>query len=194
MRKTIFIAIAAVVALVSCKGNGNTEASQVDTDSLRQVSSGAIAYVQMDSLLSGYDMAVELNAAFQAKYEKAERDMTTRGNSLQKEMMDYQDKVQKGLLLRSQMAEQEEALTKKQQNLVSYRDRLLGELDEEQRVMNNKIFYAITDYLKEYNADYRYSMIITTSAQGPVLAADPALDITKEVLAELNRRYAKEKK
>ena len=36
-------------------------------------------------------------------------------------------------------------------------------------------------------------MIISTTASGPILHADPAMDITEEVLAVLNERYAAEK-
>ena len=76
-----------------------------------------------------------------------------------------------------------------QQELVNTRDRMMSELAEEEMVMNNRIYYAIMDYLKEYNSDYKYSMIVSTTASGPILHADPEMDITSEVLAELNARY-----
>mgnify|MGYP002231689080 CR=1 FL=1 len=66
-----------------------------------------------------------------------------------------------------------------QQELLATRDRMMGELAEEEQVMNNRIYYAVMDYLKEYNADYKYSMIISTTASGPILHADPAMDITR---------------
>ena len=89
--------------------------------------------------------------------------------------------------------EMQQKLMQQQQELLATRDRMMGELAEEEQVMNNRIYYAVMDYLKEYNADYKYSMIISTTASGPILHADPAMDITEEVLAVLNERYAAEK-
>ena len=65
--------------------------------------------------------------------------------------------------------------------------------------MNNQINDAIATFVKKYNEEKQYAMIIVTQsdAEGdgvvnlsaPVLTADPALDITDEVLAGLNEEY-----
>ena len=112
---------------------------------------------------------------------------------LEKDMLEAQDKIQKGLVTRATAEEMQQKLMQQQQELLATRDRMMGELAEEEQVMNNRIYYAVMDYLKEYNADYKYSMIISTTASGPILHADPAMDITEEVLAVLNERYAAEK-
>ena len=105
----------------------------------------------------------------------------------------WRRKIQKGLVTRATAEEMQQKLMQQQQELLATRDRMMGELAEEEQVMNNRIYYAVMDYLKEYNADYKYSMIISTTASGPILHADPAMDITEEVLAVLNERYAAEK-
>ena len=120
-------------------------------------------------------------------------ELNAKSQQLEKDMLEAQDKIQKGLVTRATAEEMQQKLMQQQQELLATRDRMMGELAEEEQVMNNRIYYAVMDYLKEYNADYKYSMIISTTASGPILHADPAMDITEEVLAVLNERYAAEK-
>ena len=69
----------------------------------------------------------------------------------------------------------------------------IGDRAEEEQVMLNRIHYSITEYLKEFNSDYRYKMILSSSTTGPVLNADPSLDLTQIILEGLNKKYAAEK-
>ena len=139
-------------------------------------------------------LAEELRNTFQAKANKADREFNAKYQKFEKDMMDAQDKIQKGLVTRATAEQMQQQLMQQQQELMETRDRMMGELAEEEQVMNNRIYFAVTDYLKEYNADYKYAMILSTAAgTGPVLHADPSLDITKEVLAGLNARYEAEK-
>lgn len=186
-------ALAFAAVLPSCGNNGGngTPAEAYLPDSVRaSVPSGTIAYIQMDSLYSNYDMFQELSQEFQAKSEKAETELTNKGRSLEREYNSYVEKASKGLITRSQAQSMEEDLTRKQQSFMDQRDRLLGELAEEEQVMFNRIFHSIQEYLDLFNADKRYSMIISTNSGGPILNADPALDITREIIEGINRHYA----
>lgn len=197
MKKVLFAAVAAIFSLAACQNNnsGTAATGGNGTETSVEISQTlpSVAYINIDSLLLNYDRAMDMQKTFEDRYTKAEREIQTKMQRLEKDMMDYQDRAQKGLMTRSQMAETEEKLGRQQQTLVADRDRLLGELSEEEQVMNNTIFYAVSDFLSVYNADYRYSMIISTTASGPLLHANPALNITSEVLKGLNEEYAAEK-
>ena len=71
--------------------------------------------------------------------------------------------------------------------------RMMGEMAEEEQVMLNQIQYSITEYLKEFNKDYQYGVILSTTTAGPIFNADPKLDITTVLLEGLNKKYASEK-
>ncbi len=199
MRKLFFAAAVAMISLAGCGGGqgtaADTQQANDETASEREIPSGgmSVAYINIDSLILNYEMAIELRNTFESKYNAAERELQAKAQRLERDVLDYQDKASKGLMTRQQMAETEERLGRQQQELMADRERRLGELGEEDQVMNNRVFFAVSDYLKEYNSDYRYSMIISTTASGPLLHADPALDITKEVLKALNERYAADK-
>ena len=198
MKKVLFAAVAAVITLVACQNNnqaGTTATGSGTTAGTQETvkTMPSIAYINIDSLIINYDRAIDMQKVFEEKYKKAETQLQTKMQRLEKDMLDYQDKAQKGLMTRSQMAETEEKLGRQQQVLMQDRDKLLGELSEEEQVMNNTIFYAVSDFLDIHNADYKYSMIISTTATGPILHADPSLNITSEVLRILNEQYAAEK-
>ena len=51
----------------------------------------------------------------------------------------FQNKIDKGLVTRSEAATMQENLEKKQQDFLSHRDKVMSELAEEEQVMLNKI-------------------------------------------------------
>ena len=67
------------------------------------------------------------------------------------------------------------------------------EINEEQVVMMNQLGDAIQTFIKKYNEEKQYAMILTNSGGAPVVTADKALDITDAVLAGLNEEYIKTK-
>jgi outer membrane protein len=192
--KKVFAIVLAGFALAACQNTKNGAGVGSETSSEDRVVETVydIAYIKMDSLAANYDRAVDLSSAFEAKATKVQNDLNARARSLQNEMISFEDKVNKGLMTsRDAQAEQARLQTKAQQFDADSQNRQ-GELAEEQQVMMNQIFYAINDYVAKYNADLRYKMILTTSGGTPILHADPALDITAEILKGLNEEYAAE--
>lgn len=185
----------ALLALAGCKDNkGNTaDAGATDRTATPREVSGQIAYIQVDSLLKNYNLFIELSKALEDKAAKAENEVTAKGRSLERSMADAQEKVDKGLVTRAQAAELQEKLMRQEQNFYAHREKVQQELMEENQVMMNNIMFEINKFLGEFNSDYKYGMILTSSGGTPVIHADPALDITSVVLEALNASHAKSK-
>jgi len=193
MKKFFVAASVALLALAGCnRGGGSKEASSLDSTVYRAPSS-QIAYVNIDSLVNAYDLYFDLRTAYEKKVKKVDDDLTSKGRSLEKQVADYQDKAQKGLLTRSQMADTEQSLQQQQESFVRQRETAMRDLAEEEQVLMKRILNNIDEFLKEFNADYRYGMILSTAGGSPVLHADPQLDITSVVLKALNERYIAER-
>ncbi len=175
-----------------CKGGAVS--TDVGETAVREVGAGDIAYIRVDSLINNYQRYLDLSEKFEAKATKAQRELETRARRLQNEMMDLEDKASKGLMTRSQIASTQEQLQTKAQAFEGERQSRLSELAEEEQVMTNQVMHAIDEFIKEFNKDLRFKMILTTSGGTPILHADPALDVTAEVLAGLNAQYAAEPK
>ncbi len=187
--KKIFLLLASVALFgASCQSGASSTAAS--SDSTAVAPTGAIAFVRYDSLISQYDMYNDLRASYEEKVGKAESEITSKGRSLERAMMSFQEKVQNGLMTRSQAQTEGERLQQREQNFMQEREVMMGELAEEEQVMLNRIQYSIDQFLAEFNKDYRYSFILSTTGNMPILSANPAHDITAEVVEGLNKAYA----
>ena len=178
--------------LAGCKNNQQPAAAGENTGSAETIAAAkdlTIAYVDFDTLIANYNLYKDMSRDFQTKSSRVENEITTKGRSLERDFASYQERMSKGLLTALQARTLEEDLSKKQQEFIAYRDRVVSELTEEETVMLNQIQYNIQQFVKEYNKDRRFSMILYTNSNGPILDADPSLDITTEFVSGLNKLY-----
>lgn len=152
------------------------------------------AWVNMDTLMNNYDMYFDMKRELEESGKKKEADLNAKSRSFEKEAYDFQDKVQKGLLTRSEAQQLQTNLAAKEQQLYQLRDEMRMQLAEEEQVKLRLIHNSITEYLKEYNADKGYHLILSNTFGGPLLYGNPANDITKDVLEGLNKKYAASKR
>lgn len=152
-----------------------------------------IVYINIDTLLNNYAYFADMQDDFADKQSEAEAELNLRSRQYESSALDYQNKVQKGLVTRREAADMEQQLMAAQQQLLQYRDELTMQLSEEEQVSNRKLINRIMEYLVEYNKEYNYQFIFSNSFGDNVLFANHQLDITKDVLTGLNEQYAKEK-
>jgi len=153
-----------------------------------------IFYVQIDTVISKFDMAKDLSGELETKYNSSEAALQTRQQDYEKEVNDYQYKVQRGLVTRSDAQTIEQTLYAKQQDLVQLQQTLSNEISEKQSVMNSQVINAIMEYLKENHTKFNYKFVLGTSFGGNVLFANDSLDISADVIKGLNEKYQQEKK
>ena len=169
-----------------------SSADASDSTSVAKATSG-IVYVDLDRIVQEYDMASDLGAVVETKVKNIQDEVNRRGKQLENEMMDFQNKINKGLITRSVAEVQGQDLQEKQAKFNEYANQKNNEVIEEQTVMMNQIADAIQTFMDKYNQEKRYTMILTNQSGVPVITADPSLDITDDVIARLNEEYIKEK-
>ena len=190
------LALSAVVAFgaVSCnntKGEGAQDTAAAASDSL--AAKGSIVYIDMTRVMAEYDMANDLRAVVETKVQNIQAEITRRGKKLENEVKTFQEKLDKGLMTRSVAEAQGQKLQEQEIEFNNYAAQKQQEIQEEQVVMMNQLGDAIQTFLDSYNKEKQYAMIITNSGGAPVITADPALDITEDVIAGLNEQYIKTK-
>jgi len=153
-----------------------------------------IAFVNMDTLYAHYDEYMDLKAQIAEKQKKMENELNNKKSQYERKVMDYQDKVQKGLLLTSERQRIEQQLYADQQNLMRLGESMQNELAEETRVLNNRLGNNIVEFLKEYNKDGKYVYIMSHVFGGNLLYVNDSLDITADVIKGLNEKYRKSRK
>ena len=176
------ISLIAVVTfgIITLTKDGKKAEQPAEGSTAAAAEAGAIVYVDLDRILTEYDMANDLRSVVETKVQNIQAEVTRRGQKLEKEVASYQEKIQKGLMTRSVAEVQGQKLQQQ-------------EINEEQVVMMNQLGDAIQTFITKYNEEKQYAMILTNSGGAPVIAADAALDITEDVLAGLNEEYIKTK-
>ncbi len=168
-----------------------TEEKFVENDGTEK---GEIAYINIDTLMNNMDMFFDIRNQLIDKQKSSEAELNSRSKDFEKEAIDFQEKVRKGLVTRSRAQEIEQELYREQQDLIGLKDKLSLELAEEEQVLNRQLIYYIIDYLKEYNIDNNYQFIISNSLGGPLLYASNKQDITNDVVKGINEKYTEERK
>lgn len=197
MKKTALILSAALMAgllFSGCNNTATTAASTAQADTT--AAAGSIVFFNIDKVMENYDMANDLRSVVETKVNGIQAEIDRRGSRLQKDINDFQNKIEKGLLLRSDAEARQVKLQQQQNEYQQYALSKQQEMAEEQQVMLNQIMNAISEYVQAYNAEKQYALILTTSGDilaTPVVTGSAALDITDEILAGLNAEYVKTK-
>ena len=151
-----------------------------------------IAYLNVDSLLVNYTFAQEANEKLMKKQEDARLKLNTKARTLQNEMADFQRKLENNAFLSRERAEKEQQrLLNKQQELQELEAKLTEDIMIENQKLNMQLADTLTNFLKEFNADGRYHVILSNNAKDNVLMAAESYNITNEVINALNTRYGK---
>ncbi|MCB9187624.1 MAG: OmpH family outer membrane protein [Flavobacteriales bacterium] len=183
----------------------------VDAAAVDSVSSKLkIAYVNTDSLWDAYKLINDIQTDLEAERAKAERKVEQRTALLEKQLeqmaIELQNKMadfeSKGRTmnetLRNMKMEELQSLQanaqtfslEADQEVTELRQSLQNDLLEKELKGTKKVQDNIKAFLKEYNQDYDFTYVLAYSSEaGGILLGNPALDITKDVVAGLNETY-----
>lgn len=190
----IVLALAVVVLFVlhfASKSGKSTATSNGKAETTTELSANfTAAWVNVDTVLNTYDMYFDMRKELEVNSRKLEAELNAKSRTFEKEAMDFQDKVQKGLVTRSEAQQLQATLANKEQELYRLRDEMRMQLAEEEQVKLRKIQNSITEFLKEYNEDKGYHIILSSTFGGPLLYGHPSLDITADVVKGLNAKYS----
>lgn len=186
------LAIAGCVAalvLTSCQGNGNqkTVTATVTTPTGEAEIALPIAYVRMDSVLSQYKFAQDVQASLAKESEAHRTRLQGRATAFQKAAEDFQRRAQINAFVSQEAAQKEQAkVLKLQQEVQELEVQLTQQFAVKQQLMQEDILKEIQEQIKEYNKDGKYKLILTNAG---VLYADDMLDITEGFIKHLNSVY-----
>jgi outer membrane protein len=191
----VLLVAVAVLYVLHFTGIGASKKSKSNAVLTEGISgSNDIFYVQIDSVLNNFDMAKDLSGELESNFKSSEAALMTKQESYQKDVNDYQYKVQRGLITRADAQGIEQQLYTKQQDLLKLQQDLTAEINEKQVVMNRQVINAIMEYMKENHAQFNYKYVLGASFGGNVLYANDSLDITKNIVLGLNEKYKNTKK
>mgnify|MGYP002525310802 FL=1 len=193
MKKYIFSALTLAAMMVSCN-NASPKMDEQPAAGETTATGLKIAYVEVDSLMTQYDFAKDYSVTLQKKSNNARNTLTQKGNALQAAVNNFQQKLNNnGFTSREQAASQQAAIERQQRDLQELQARLENELASETAKFNETLRDSLQSFLKAYNKDKQFSLILTKQGDN-ILLADKKFDITNDVINGLNKRYKPAKK
>lgn len=186
------LAALSVLAFSSCNKSNPKMDEKPEQEVSASNASGAgsrIAYVEVDSLMSQYKFCKDYSLILQKKSNNARNTLNQKGKQLQAAAANFQQKLQNnGFASREQAASVQAAIQRQEQDLQELQNRLGSELDAETAKYNAALRDSLQHFLKDYNKDKKYDLIISKAGDN-ILYADKKHDITADVINGLNKRY-----
>ena len=184
------ILVAAVAALFVIVLNAKKTATTEPVAATCEVM--PVAYLNVDSLLANYTFAQDASDKLMSKQEDARTKMNAKLRTFQNEVADFQYKLENNGFLSRERAEQaQQKLAKKEQDLQQLEAKLTQDIMVENQKLNQQLADSLNNFLKDFNADGRFHIILSNTAKDNVLMASEQYDISDDVISGLNARYKK---
>lgn len=184
----VAILVALSIVATSCNGSSNDKKASESATGAQTAKGVTIAFVDLDSLMAHYQYYLDCSQLLEKKSASINATLNNKGIALQKEMAEFQDKIQKKNITEEQAVKIQTSLQNKQAQIQTLQQNLTEEFQKEQAKYNEALHDSVDNFLKSYNKTAGYTFILARSNDN-ILLADPKCDITKDVIAGLNKRY-----
>jgi len=187
------LAVAVIVLFIlhfsGGKSNRSNNYNLFEGDSINK-SLLPIAYIRTDSLLANYKLFQDLNEASMKDMENHQLDLNQRKQRFEKDVQDFQQKVQLNAFITQERMNQEGArLEKTRSDLEKYAAQIQQSLADKNAQMQRQLQDSVLNGLKSFNTPQKYQIIFSNIGTDNFYYIDDAYDITKEVTDYLNARY-----
>jgi outer membrane protein len=182
--------VAAGITACNQKPAATTTQTTTTTSSAATPASGAIVFINSDSLSANYNYVKDIDKKLKDKGTATQSDVQSKRDAIQREYAEYQKNAQ--TMPADQRQATEQRLQREGQQEQAYEQNASAELQNQQSDEMNKYYDKLSDFLKQYAKDKGYKLILTYSKHNPnMLYGDPSLDVTSDVVKQLNDAYAK---
>lgn len=148
-----------------------------------------IAYVNIDSLEKHYELYDQRKKELQKKQQESEAKLNRKIDAFQNE---YTAATQSAATMtESQLQATQEKLQKQQAEIQELQNALQTDFQNDLDQSNRQLQDSLNSFIKTYNADKRFSYILSYTEGGDILFAQPGFDITADAIKGLNERLKK---
>jgi len=189
---TNVVLAAAVIALFVLHFTGGEKTEKKATKAAVQMadpSDISIAYFNMDSVMSQWDLYFEFQQELGQKQSEMEADFAGKTESFYQRVQDAQYKIERQLVTRSEAEQLQQGLAAEEQNLMALQNQYQADLQEQGMVKNRQMIDMIERYITELSEATGYSYVYSYSFGGNLVYGAKPYDITSQVVAGLNEKY-----
>ena len=183
-------------AFIACNNQpkqNDTVASKNETTTTPASDNQKVAYVEIDSIMSQYMYWKDVTKIIKAKEANIQRTLAGKQKAIQAAAANFQQNVQANKYTQVQAQQIQASIQKQAQDADALQQRLGAEYQNEVAKYNKALSDSVHNYLKEYNKGKKFAIILAKSGDN-ILYADPAYNITDDVIKGMNQAYKGMKK
>ncbi|MAX80282.1 MAG: hypothetical protein CL843_08915 [Crocinitomicaceae bacterium] len=170
----------------SVKEESNTP-QQENAEMLNKDLLQVVAFINTDSIFAKYELAIQMKEDLEAEEERLTKQLQSKESQFMSEYEALQRNAANMSQFEGQMKQQE--LLEKQQALVDLQDRYSLKLSNLEQEKNQELNVKIRSFLEGYSKDKPYEVVLSYNEMGIIRWGDKKLDITNEVIRQMNEQY-----
>lgn len=195
------IAIAFLSILISaCNKPAATPSGESPESST--VGSDRIVYIDIDTLISKYNLYLDKKSELEAQSKAAEAALAGKIEAFQKRVGKFQQElgqIQQNAAniapvdlkkMEEKYGQQQQNLAKEEEALMKQRENAAMDLESKLQVTQKDLQTKIDEYLDKIAEEKGYDFVLMKGAGGSVMFGKKSLDITEATLKQLNDEYA----
>ena len=179
------------ISLVQCSSNDKESIENITTSSTlisdENKHQMRIAFVNSDTVSKYYDFAEKIKTSLENKRNAAENQFKDKMNNYQKLRSDF-EKAAPIMGEREKMEKAQNIMTLEQE-IMKFEQGLSEQLAQEELKITEDYILKTHEYMQVIGKELGYDYVLSFRIGGPMLYADPAHDITQDVIELLNERY-----
>lgn len=180
--------VGATVFFAAC-GSKNEEETTVETAQPVETTGLKIAYVELDTLMSQYQLYKDYSEVLTRKGNNIQKTLAQKQRALESHAASVQKKYESNeFTTRDELERAQASIEKEQRDLAELADRLQNEFAMEQARINEEARDSIQSFLKKYNKTKKYDYVMVKAGDN-LLMANPKYNITNDIVKGLNKRY-----
>jgi outer membrane protein len=145
------------------------------------------AYVRSQDLIYKYQGMVDAKAAFDGKREGWQANIDTLTVNFDNNVDWLRSNHQQ--LTEEEIKEKQQFLKKQQEDIRTYTQQMQQKAEEEETQLLQGVLNQVNAFAEEYGKREGYDLIFGTTLSGSILYGNNTIDITDELLKELNAQY-----
>lgn len=142
------------------------------------------AYVDTTRLIQEFSEMKEVEADFNTRSEVLKKELDSVAKNFQQEVVEYQEN--RATMSQAERQATEQELMQKQQILQQQQQMKSGQLRQESDQVIDSLITKVKAFVKTYGEENDYTYIFGSNESANIMYAKEGLDITEEILAELN--------
>ncbi|MFD2873884.1 OmpH family outer membrane protein [Mucilaginibacter ximonensis] len=190
----ITLGLAVAASVVACNNNKPAATPAAAPSATTTTSDkGTTVYINLDSLSSQYNYAKDVQERITSKAKASDAEEQSKGQAFERNVAEYKKNV--ATLPADKRQETEARLSREQSELQLFHQNAGIDLQKFQADETRKLYQKVFDFSKTYAKEKNYKLILTYSKSTlNAVYVDPSLDVTADIIKELNDDYAKNKK